>query len=195
MFIDARGLGDYQKIVLLKKYLSGDALSCVNGFLELGTDESFNEALETLNYCSGIDLAHADSFRDSLENGPKINRVGNGRPLGQYAEFFKHCMAAKRTSLLDNPRTIQKLARTLPTEVIKSWSDAAGRHRLKYNDYPLFVDYVAFVAKQADIASYHLMSVDAILGREVKQGTIPRSDRSAMQRQAPPMLLSKKLRH
>ena len=195
MFIDARELRDYQKILLLKRHLSGDALSCVNGFLELGTDESFDEALETLDYRYGSDLALADSFRDSLENWPKINSVGNGRPLRQYADFLKHCMAAKRTlrhlSILDDPRTLQKLARTLPTEVIKSWSDAAGRHRIKYNDYPLFDDYVTFVAKRADIASDHLMSVDAILGRdkEIKQ----RSDRSANQRQATPKLTPKKL--
>ena len=108
-------------------------------------------------------------------------------------------MAAKCTlrhlSILDDPRTLQKLARTLPTEVIKSWSDAAGRHRIKYNDYPLFDDYVTFVAKRADIASDHLMSVDAILGRDkdVKHGTIPWSDRSANQRQATPKLKPKKL--
>ena len=70
--ISSRSLPDSEGIFYLKKYLSGEAKSCVQGLLSLSTSEAFHAALKLLKERFGDDFVIANAFRQKLRKWPKI---------------------------------------------------------------------------------------------------------------------------
>ena len=64
--ISTRSIPESERVFYLNKYLSGEAKSCVEGFLSLCTPEAYFNALDLLKNRFGSDFVVANYFRQKL---------------------------------------------------------------------------------------------------------------------------------
>ena len=70
--VTTRSIPESERIFYLSKYLSGEAMECVKGFLSLCTSNAYFAALETLKERFGSDFVVANAFRQTLRKRPRI---------------------------------------------------------------------------------------------------------------------------
>ena len=91
--IDSKPVTDEEKIHYLKRYLGGPAREAVCGYFLLKKGDAYKKAREVLEKRFGDPFAVADSFRDKLEQWPRIpNRDPSA--LRKFADFLGQCEAA-----------------------------------------------------------------------------------------------------
>jgi hypothetical protein len=82
-----------QLIHYLKRYLGGDAASCVNSFLLIPTHESYTEALDLLDKHFGDPFTIACAFKTNLESWSKFSGR-DAQSLSKFADFLRQCDVA-----------------------------------------------------------------------------------------------------
>lgn len=68
------------RLFYLQKYISGEALSVLEGSFYRKDDEAFNQAWEALNACYGHPFVIQCAFRERLKNWPKIGSRESVKP-------------------------------------------------------------------------------------------------------------------
>ena len=148
-----QALSSKEKMLLLRKYVDGQAKDAINNlFLNLN-DDSYNQALNILKKRFGEDHHIAQSFREKLNNWSKI-RPNNVEELRAFANYLKQCSVMKNQvkglGLLDDPFMIQMLIEKVPEELYKRWRGIVNNTKKQKNDYPNFDEFVEFIEDEAN---------------------------------------------
>ena len=129
------------KIHYLKRYLSGEALQCVEGHFLFSTVESFIAAKRVLDERYGDSYIVEDAFRSKLAKWPKVPPMNN-KALRQFSDFLRQCLSAipaiPSLSVLNDVRENQKLQEKLPEWVIRRWARIVAQHRASHKGFPSF---------------------------------------------------------
>ena len=94
--IDSRAIPEEERIYYLRKYVSGEAKQCIDGFLSLCTPEAYEEALNLLEDRFGSDFVVANSLKQKLH---KWSRIRNDDFVGlrKFSDYLHQVEVAKRS--------------------------------------------------------------------------------------------------
>ena len=191
--IESRGIPASGRIHFLKRYLSGEALACVQESFLFPSDAAYEEAKDLLLHRYGDTFTIAGAYRDKLLNWPKVGNW-DATVLRKFAGFLRHCHTAMRgncnLSILNDERENSRLLSKLPEWLISRWVQIVSSHRETYHRYPSFEEFVSFIAKEADIACDPVASLQAVRSEAVRSQNPekPRSTTSHSERHSARML-------
>ena len=152
-FIDEHSVNAAEKIHSLKKYTSGRARECIEGYLCVFSDASYKEARRMLDSRFGDRFVVTFAFREKLEKWPKIADKDH-QALQKFSDFLKHIQSnlteLNTVDVLDDPKENYKMLKLLPQWCVNKWADRIETYQEEYGDqYPPFENFVKFVAAQA----------------------------------------------
>ena len=160
--IGSKRIDPGDKIHYLKRYLGGDALSCVEGVFLFSTEAAYIKARDILQMRFGSDFAVAEAFREKLYNWQSIKPT-DSIGLQRFSDFLQQCEMAqqciKGLECLDDCRENQRILTKLPDYIIVKWngfiSDFAGY-------FPPFCTFASFILKEAEVACNPITSLNAV---------------------------------
>ena len=79
----------------LKKYISGKARECIEGYFLYTSDSTYEEAKAVLDKRFGEMFILQIAYREKLEKFPKI-APRDSAGLRRYADFLRQCLSASR---------------------------------------------------------------------------------------------------
>lgn len=91
--IDQNNIQDKEKIYYLRRYVSGQAKTALDGYFLLGTESAYVAAWEILEERYGDPFTIATAYRDKLQAWPKIGSKGSFE-LREFVDFLRSCEAA-----------------------------------------------------------------------------------------------------
>ena len=163
LMLGSTPLSGAEKLHLVQRYLIGAAKSAILGLTLIPSEESYKEAMKTLDQRFGNKRAIAEQFRRQLESWP---RIPNSRPeeIRKLSDFIKQCVTAQKTmrqlSVLDDPHVIDGIASKLPEWCYRMWKRKANggddEDEDDEDDYPDLESFSDFLAKEARIADHPL---------------------------------------
>ena len=163
--IDNKGISTAEKMYYLNHYVTGKAKDAIEGFLLGTTEEAYIGAWQTLEERFGHPFNIQQAFRSRLEKWPKIG-AKDAEGLQKFADFLKCCQDArpfvKGLSILDDCYENQKLLSKLPEWLVMRWNRTVTCTLEEHGSYPTFQTFVAFVKKEARIASNPISSLNAL---------------------------------
>ena len=166
--IEKKAISAEEKIYYLQQYLQGDAKQAVAGCF-YGTQESdYHQAWQTLEKRFGHSFRIQESFREKLEDWPKLN-IKDCTGLQRYADILKSCLDAmphiNGLQVLNDCNENQKIVSKLPDPLIARWSRIVTEYMDEHAAYPLFSRFVSFVEKEARVACNPIASFAAVKGQ------------------------------
>ena len=154
--IESRDIPEEERIYYLRKYVSGKAKDCIEGFLSLGTPESYLEATSLLQERFGSDFVVANSFKQKLRNWPKI-RNDDSVGLRSFSDYLHTVEVAKREihslRFLDDEQENRALLLKLPDWCRTRWARKVAEDKTKFLNYPKFEKFVEFVKIESEIVN------------------------------------------
>ena len=123
-FVDRDGVSAPERIHCLKKYTSGCARECIDGYLSVFTTDSYNAARNMLDSRFGNRFVVTFAFRDKLEQWPKISSNDN-RGLQKFSDFLKEVQSnltvLNTQDVLNDPKENYKMLKVLPQWMVNKW--------------------------------------------------------------------------
>ena len=160
--IDSKRGSAIEKLHRLRKYVEGDAKEAISGYFKLQTADAYKEALNTLEEEFGREDMIENSFRDKLEEWPKIANKDNGA-LKRYSYFLRQCVTAQRAipklQVLDDKRENKKFIKALPSWITNRWTYYVTEQEEK-GRFPPFSKYAEFIAHEARVSTNNLRDLD-----------------------------------
>ena len=160
--ISSRSLPDSEGIFYLKKYLSGEARSCVQGLLSLSTSEAFHNALKVLKERFGDDFVIANAFRQKLRKWPKIQNhdyVG----LRDFSDYLNNVLVAKESNqslaILDDENENRILLYKIPDFCLNKWQEIVSSALMSRRSFPRFDEFCRFLSLQSHIKNNPVTAV------------------------------------
>ena len=154
--IATRDVPENERIYYLRKYVSGEAKQCIDGFLSLCTPEAYEESLLMLKERYGSDFVMANSFKEKLRNWPRIRHdyfVG----LRKFSDYLHQVEIAKHSlhsmHFLDDEQENRSLLLKLPDWCRVRWARKVAEAKAESLNYPGFSKFVKFVKVESDIAN------------------------------------------
>ena len=156
LLIENKQITSAERLHYLKRYLSGQAKECIEGFVLLSNDDAYDDAKKLLKERFGNKFMIANAFRKKLQDWPKISGYdGNG--LLKLSDFLLQCEAAMKTNsylrVLNDCQDNQAILKKLPDWLINRWSRVVSDWSDRQGDFPPFKEFCKFVAKEAKIAN------------------------------------------
>ena len=132
--ISTRAIPDEERLHYLKKYLGGDAKSCVEGYFLLVTPNAYEDACKLLDSRFGDSYMLAKAFRDKLEKWPKV-APRDSPALRKFVDFLKQCETGMQSipslSILNDDFEHRRILGKLPDWLVTRWSRLALSWRKK----------------------------------------------------------------
>ena len=152
-FVDEHSVNAAEKIHSLKKYTSGRARECIEGYLCVFSDASYKEARRMLDSRFGDRFVVTFAFREKLEKWPKIADKDH-QALQKFSDFLKHIQSnlteLNTVDVLDDPKENYKMLKILPQWCVNKWADRIETYQDEHEDeFPPFANFVKFVSSQA----------------------------------------------
>ena len=152
-FIDRDGVEPAEKIHCLKKYTSGPARECIEGFLSVFSNDSYRAARKMLDTRFGDKFVVTFAFREKLEKWPKIAN-NDCKALQKFSDFLKQIQsnltALNTHDVLNDAKENYKMLKVLPPWIVNKWADKIAEHQERNNDrFPPFDNFVTFISAQA----------------------------------------------
>ena len=111
-FVEEHSINAAEKIHSLKKYTSGRARECIEGYLCVFSDASYTEARDMLDKRFGDRFVVTFAFREKLEKWPKIGDKDH-QALQKFSDFLKHIQSnlteLNTIDVLDDPKENYKI--------------------------------------------------------------------------------------
>ena len=125
----------------LKKYISGKARECIEGYFLYTSDSTYEEAKAALDKRFGDMFILQNAYREKLEKF-SIIAPRDSAGLRRYADLLRQCLSASRVipsmSALNDIRENQRMQGKLPEWLVRRWAriiatykSRSGFHRLK----------------------------------------------------------------
>lgn len=179
--VDSKGIAPADKLHLLKRYITGPALKCLEGTFYRSDEAAYNDAWKRLDQRYGQPFVVQRAFRDKLSKWPKIHPK-DAEGLRTFSDFLTACLQAmphvKGLEILSDCEENQKLLQKVPEWLATRWNRQVTVALIDGKDFPSFKDFAHFVALEAEIAcnpvtsSYALHSCSSFLekgnSREIK---------------------------
>ncbi|XP_052430381.1 uncharacterized protein LOC127971416 [Carassius gibelio] len=166
------------RLFYLKKYISGDALSILEGTFYRSDEDAYTQAWDALNKRYGHPFVVQRAFRTKLSNCPKIGPKESLK-LREFSDFLISCKNAMPhvhgLGVLDDCEENQKLLQKLPDFITTRWNRHVSKALDDEKPYPSFAEFSDFVAEEARIACNPVSSLHALkhaderLGKEQKR--------------------------
>ncbi|KAL7882591.1 hypothetical protein SRHO_G00002490 [Serrasalmus rhombeus] len=162
------------KLFYLRKYISGDALSVLEGTFYRSDEEAYTQAWDALNKRYGHPFIVQRAFRGKLGSWPKI---GPKEPLRlrEFSDFLVSCKNAmphiSGLKVLDDCEENQKLLQKLPDWATARWNRLVTKELDDGKPYPSFEVFSNFLSEEARIACNPVSSLHALKRTEEKAGT------------------------
>lgn len=151
--IDSKGLPPAERIHFLKKYVGGDARFAIKGFLDVASDQAYEDARHLLDQRFGDPFVIANAFREELELWSRIQER-DGPGLRRFSDFLRQCLTVKATNanlrILDDEYLNRTLKAKLPREQAGRWGRRVSTSRSEKNKFPDFKEFANFVRTEAD---------------------------------------------
>ena len=132
--ISTRAIPDEERLHYLKKYLGGDAKSCVEGYFLLVTPNAYEDACKLLDSRFGDSYTLAKAFRDKLEKWLKV-APRDSPALRKFVDFLKQCETGMQSitslSILNDDFEHRRILGKLPDWLVTRWSRLALSWRKK----------------------------------------------------------------
>lgn len=153
------------RLFYLKKYISGEALSVLEGTFYRSDDEAYTQAWEDLNKPYGHPFVVQRAFRGKLNSWPKIGSKESLR-LREFSDFLISCKNAmpyvQGLRVLDDCEENQKILIKLPDWATTRWNRHVTKVLDEGKEYPGFAEFAEFVAEEARIACNPVSSLFAL---------------------------------
>ena len=154
--VEQRAIRDSDRLFYLKRYLGGEALAAVEGFLLLDSPTAYQDAKTLLRERYGNGFILANAYRDKLDSWPQI--AGNDhQSLRSYSDFLRQCLCAMKTidglAILDDYRENRKMIEHLPRWLGQKWARKVAQHQDTTQTFPKFTYFVDFISKESRILS------------------------------------------
>ena len=161
LLIERKAIPPAEYIHYLKGCIGGKAKQCVAGFLQIPTEESFNEAMSLLDRRYGNPFVVAQALKLKLQEWPSIGSRDNVG-LQEFSDFLCQCEVAARSNeslrVLDDDLYNNELVLKLPDWLSARWAREVHKARDRYNSFPKFAEFVNFIRNEADIACEPIMA-------------------------------------
>ena len=156
LLIECRQIKPAERLHYLKRYLSGQAKECVEGFVLLSSDSAYDDAKKLLKERFGNNFSVANAFRQKLHNWPKIS--GNDAVgLMKLSDFLRQCETAMKANtylkVLDDCHENHHILKKLPDWLVTRWSRLASDWMDLHENFPPFNEFCRFITKEAKIAN------------------------------------------
>ena len=160
--VGSKNINAGEKIHYLKRYLDGDAKTCVDGLFLFNTETAYQRARQLLQQRYGSDFVISEAFREKLYDWQLID-VKDSIGLRRFSDFLQQCELAQETitglQCLNDCRENRRMLAKLPDYLITKWNRVIS----DYNGYfPSFGVFAAFIRKEADIACNPITSLNAV---------------------------------
>ena len=159
------GILPLERLYYLKRYLSGAALTSVQGYFLFNNAQAYDDAMKLLNDRYGDQFVIGAAFRDKLDAWPSID-INNGISLRNFSDFLQQCSSAQRLysnlNIWNDEREIVKIVAKLPDPLVRRWARFVRDCKLKYRRFPQFFELVKLVSEEAELACDPLTSMESI---------------------------------
>ncbi|CAI5682991.1 unnamed protein product [Oreochromis niloticus] len=163
--IERRCTNPADRLFYLRKYISGEARSVLEGSFYRKDDQAYDQAWEALNARYGHPFVIQRAFREKLNNWPKIGSRESLK-LRQFSDFLTACSNAmpyiKELQVLNDCEENQKLLQKLPDWVTSRWNRHVTVQLRQTEEYPSFKQFADFVAQEAEVACNPVTSFHAL---------------------------------
>ena len=172
--VERRSVCQEDRLHYLKKYLAGDALDAVEGFLLLDSEDAYADAKKLLKERYGDPFTLANAYRSKLEDWPKI-KGDDHRGLRKFSDFLRQCLAAKKSigslAVLDDDRENHKMLAKLPVWLTSRWARrvAEWQEKRENKGFPPFEWFVAFISKESNILSNPITNLHSTRADDKKE--------------------------
>ena len=171
--IENRNIVDEEKVYYLKRYLGGNAKSCVEGFLLMPTGDSFRAAMKLIDKRFGNSFAVAQAFKAKIEEWPKIGPK-DSHGLQKFSDFLCQCEVAARSNpslrVLNDDVQNKVMLQKLPDWFVTRWARKVHDFTEKFECYPNFEQFASFLSYEAEIACNPITAVNTIKSVTGSQG-------------------------
>ena len=159
-YIENKTTSSVERLHYLGKYTAGEAKSAILGFIQLRTEDAYQQAKSKLIDRYGNEFVRASSYKNRIRSWPAI-RSGDGKALREFADFLEQCDAMSRASghlkVLDDPHENSIMLKKLPKHLVDRWRRYVDQRLYdpragEVAGYPLFKEFVKFLSKEARIA-------------------------------------------
>ncbi|XP_016369322.1 uncharacterized protein LOC107709383 [Sinocyclocheilus rhinocerous] len=161
------------RLFYLKRYISGDALSVLEGTFYRSDEDAYTQAWDALNKRYGHPFVIQRAFRAKLSSWPKIG-PRESLKLRELSDFLVSCKNAMPhvhgLGVLDDCEENQKLLQKLPDWVTTRWNRYVTKALDEEKPYPSFTEFSDFVAEEARIACNPVSSLHALKNADEKPG-------------------------
>ena len=162
LLIDQSLIAPVEKLHYLRRYVTGEAKECIDGYLLEASDASYHDAKLRLEQRFGDPIIIADAYRKRLGEWPKVK---TGSDLLLLSDYLKQLESAMKTnsylSILNDCMENQKILMKLPDWVVTRWSRIVQQNRSS-RVYPGFSAFSEFIAQEAKVASDPIASIQAL---------------------------------
>ena len=165
LLIDQRPISPAEKLHYLRRYVSGTAKECIEGFFIGSSPAAYDNARRRLEERFGNTFCIGQAFRKRLLNWPKINR-DDGVGLQRFSDFLRQCESAMESNPnlgdLNHTTTSQEVLRKLPETMRASWLHKVKFYENRYKIYPPLSEFANFMADQSYYANHPVASENAL---------------------------------
>ena len=177
LLIDDQQIRASEKLQYLKKYLSGDARECIQGFLMESSETAFQSAKEMLDQRFGDPFHVANAFRKKLVEWPKVSQR-DGKALQKLSDFLCQIESAMRhnghLNILNDCLENQVILKKLPEHMVIRWARNVHEYKSLAGVYPPFAVFSQFVRKEAKLACDPVTSLHALKDTQSKDLGAPK---------------------
>ncbi|XP_053293853.1 uncharacterized protein LOC128454468 [Pleuronectes platessa] len=170
--IDQKNIQEKEKIYYLRRYVSGQAKSALDGYFLLGTESAYVSAWEILEERYGNPFTVAKAYRDKLQAWPRIG-TKESFELREFVDFLRSCEAAmvhiKALEILNDCNENRKILLKLPDWLTARWNRNVIEAEEKSSKFPSFSQFVKFLIREVKIACNPVTSLQSLKQGEIEK--------------------------
>lgn len=152
--IDTTDASGFTKLRMLSRYVGGRAADCIKALLAVPSPNCYERARENLKRRFGNPLLISEAFREQLSSWAPISDK-DGEGLRAYTDFLEQMEASMSylpsLQILNDSVENSRMVMKLPSSVASRWARIVAKSRAG-GEYPQFVQFVAFLQEEVDIA-------------------------------------------
>nr|XP_055049264.1 uncharacterized protein LOC129434357 [Misgurnus anguillicaudatus] len=163
--IDQKNIPDKDKIYYLRRYVSGQAKTALDGYFLLGTESAYVAAWKILEERYGNPFTIAKAYRDKLQAWPKMGSKDSFE-LRDFVDFLRSCEAAmvhiQALQILNDCNENRKILLKLPDWLTARWNRKVIEIEEQSSLFPSFSQFVKFLTKEVKIACNPVTSLQSL---------------------------------
>lgn len=159
-YFEDEGIEGTRRLRHLKRFLSGDARKCVEGYFVTNTNDAYLAVRETLKNRYGNKQGISRSFRKKLADWPKIH-PRNGQALREFSDFLGHLRSAmisnRSLRILNDCEENEKIVDKVPDWLRFKWASVIAKTQRNEDRYPSFYEFSLLVKEHADVMALPIL--------------------------------------